>query len=60
MIIIKEAKTKKELKDFVKFPFKLYKDCPYWIPPLINDELENFEGLSAASMAALKRLFFIE
>lgn len=24
------------------------------------DELENFEGLSAASMAALKRLFFIE
>jgi DNA uptake protein ComE-like DNA-binding protein len=24
------------------------------------DELENFEGLSAASMAALKRLYFIE
>jgi competence ComEA-like helix-hairpin-helix protein len=24
------------------------------------DELENFEGLSAASMAALRRLFFIE
>jgi hypothetical protein len=24
------------------------------------DELEYFEGLSAASMAALRRLFFIE
>ncbi|OIQ18670.1 MAG: GTP cyclohydrolase [Flavobacterium sp. MedPE-SWcel] len=43
MIVIKEAKTKKELKDFVKFSFELYKDCPYWVPPIINDELENFD-----------------
>ncbi len=43
MIIIKEAKTKAEIKEFVKFPFKLYKDCPYWIPPLISEETENFD-----------------
>ena len=43
MIVVKEVKTKKELKDFVKFSFELYKDCPYWVPPLINDELENFD-----------------
>ncbi|MGQ2984134.1 GTP cyclohydrolase [Flavobacterium sp.] len=43
MITIKEATTKKDLRDFVKFPFTLYKDNPYWIPPLINDELESFD-----------------
>lgn len=27
------------MKAFVKFPIKLYKDCPYYVPPLILDEL---------------------
>lgn len=43
MITIKEAKTRKELKDFVKFSFELYKDNPYWIPPIINEELDSFD-----------------
>jgi len=43
MIILKEALTKSDLKSFVKFPFSLYKDCKYWIPPIINDELATFD-----------------
>jgi GNAT superfamily N-acetyltransferase len=43
MIVIKEATTKNEMREFVKFPFELYKNNPYWIPPLINDELESFD-----------------
>jgi GNAT superfamily N-acetyltransferase len=43
MITIKELKTQKELVDFVKFPFKLYKNTPYWIPPIINDEVSSFD-----------------
>lgn len=43
MITLKEASTKSELKKFVKFPFSLYKDSPYWVPPIINDELESFD-----------------
>ena len=42
MITIKEMISKKELKTFVKFPFKLYKNNNYWVPPIINDELESF------------------
>ena len=38
-ILIKELTTTKELKDFIKFPFSLYTNHPYWVPPLINDEL---------------------
>jgi GNAT superfamily N-acetyltransferase len=43
MITIKEVRSKKELKKFVTFPFDLYKDSPYWVPPIINDELESFD-----------------
>ncbi|MFD1015267.1 GTP cyclohydrolase [Winogradskyella rapida] len=42
MITIKEAKSQSELKAFVKFPFKLYKNSPYWVPPIIKQELETF------------------
>ena len=40
MIIIKEMKTASQLRDFVKFPFSLFRDNPYWAPPIINEELE--------------------
>ncbi|MGB5820015.1 MAG: GTP cyclohydrolase [Saonia sp.] len=43
MIILKEATTKSDLKKFVKFPFSLYKNSPYWVPPIIKDELETFD-----------------
>ena len=42
MIKIKEAISKKDLKQFVKFPFKLYKDSKYWVPPIISEELKTF------------------
>lgn len=36
---IKEVKNKRDLKSFVRFPFTLYKDSEYWIPPLIKNEM---------------------
>lgn len=42
MITIKEAKNDKELMDFVKFPFSLYKNNPYWVPPIIKEEFKSF------------------
>lgn len=39
MITIKEIVSKKERRQFVKFPFSLYKNNPNWVPPIINDEL---------------------
>ncbi|AYN68272.1 GTP cyclohydrolase [Euzebyella marina] len=43
MVSLKEAVSKDELKAFVKFPFALYKDSPYWVPPLVADELQTFD-----------------
>ncbi|TXD82940.1 GTP cyclohydrolase [Subsaximicrobium wynnwilliamsii] len=42
MISIKEIQSKSDLSKFVKFPFKLYKDSKYWVPPIIKQELETF------------------
>jgi len=42
MILVKEIQNKKELSQFVKFPFELYKDSKFWVPPIIKQELETF------------------
>ena len=42
MILIKEVLSKKELKEFIKFPFSLYKNSKYWVPPIISEEMKVF------------------
>jgi hypothetical protein len=40
-VSIKEVESLRELKRFVQYPFKLYASCKYWVPPLINSELQT-------------------
>ncbi|MFC2168495.1 hypothetical protein ACFLRW_05865 [Acidobacteriota bacterium] len=35
---IREVKTQKDLKEFIQFPFHLYRNDPFWTPPLLRDE----------------------
>lgn len=42
-IQVKEVQNKKDLDAFVKFPMKLYKDNPYYVPSLINDEKQAMD-----------------
>ena len=42
MVEIREVKTRKERKQFVEFPLKLYKDNEYFVPPLYGDEMKIF------------------
>lgn len=42
MITVKQVQSKKDLKSFVKFPFSLYKNSKYWVPPIISQELKTF------------------
>lgn len=34
---ISPVRSKKELDEFIKLPWKIYKNDPYWVPPLITD-----------------------
>ncbi|MCQ2610890.1 MAG: hypothetical protein MJ169_03995 [Treponema sp.] len=43
MIEVKEVKTKKQQKDFLDFPLKLYKKNPCFVPPLYSDEKKMFK-----------------
>lgn len=44
MITVKAVKTKKEQKEFLDFPLKLYKNNPYYVPPLYCDEKKIFRN----------------
>ncbi len=41
-LTVKEVESKKDLKSFVKFPYRIFKGNKYWVPQLIMDELELF------------------
>lgn len=43
MVEIQELTTISQLEKFVKFPFSLLGDNPNWAPPIISDELQNFD-----------------
>lgn len=59
MISVKEATTPKALKDFVKFPFSLYKGNPSWVPPIIKDELETFNSDQNPAFKSASAQFFL-
>ena len=38
MIEIKTVKTAADLRKYVALPYKIYKDCPYWVPEMRAEE----------------------
>ncbi len=59
---IKQVKTIRGLKEFVKFQYRLYAENPYWVPPLFIAEMDSlrwdknpaFESCEAAYWLAYK------
>ncbi|MEO0098704.1 MAG: hypothetical protein ABIK99_06480 [candidate division WOR-3 bacterium] len=43
MIEVKRVETKKELREFILLPFKLYKGDKNWVPPLISEMAETLD-----------------
>jgi len=42
-VLVKEVKSRQDLRTFIKFPNQLYKDNPYWIPALEADEWKTLD-----------------
>jgi hypothetical protein len=38
-VSIRPVRTRRELKRFVKLPFRLHRDRPQWVPPLIQERM---------------------
>jgi hypothetical protein len=59
MVTVKEITSKRELKQFVCFPFSLYKSDPYWVPPLISDEMKTLSKDVNPSFAFCEAAYFV-
>ena len=58
-VTIKEVKTKRELKQFVEFNIKLYKNCPYHVPGLISEEMMTLDRQKNPSFDFCEAKYFL-
>jgi GNAT superfamily N-acetyltransferase len=59
MITVVEANSKKLIKEFITFSFDLYKNHPYWVPPLIADEMETFDKDKNPAFQSAEATFYL-
>lgn len=58
-IIISRVQTKKEMKDFIRFNYELYKDCPYAVPDFLEDTLDTFNPKKNPAFAFCEAEYFL-
>lgn len=56
-IEIKAVETKAQRKEFVKLPLRMYKGCPYFVPPLFGDEMKIFTDKNAYADTCISKCF---
>jgi len=47
-VVIKEVQSRNDLKKFVKFPLSLYRNHPYFVPTLIQDDMNTLSSKNPA------------
>lgn len=57
-ITIKEISGKRSLREFIKFPERLYKNCPQWVPSLMSDELRTL-GDNNPALEFCERAYYL-
>lgn len=58
-IEIKEIHSRSELKDFVKFPLELYKNNPFFVPPLLSEEVDSLDVTKNPAFKFAKARYFL-
>lgn len=48
-VVIKEVRTRAELVKFVNFPEQLYRHNPYYVPPLVFDQIDTLDQKNGAA-----------
>lgn len=56
---IDSVKSKKDLDDFLKLPWSIYKDSAYWVPPLLNEVKETLNTEENPFWRHAKRELFL-
>lgn len=58
-VVVKKVENKKELKQFIDFPFTLYKNEANWVPPLKRDDWQTFERMKNPAYETAEAIFFL-
>jgi hypothetical protein len=58
-IQIKQVETRKELRDFIRYPFKIYEGNPNWLPPIMMDERNFFNPRKNKSLRNSDTVLFL-
>ena len=58
-ITIKKVETSKELKQFIRFNYEMYKDNPYSVPDLYDDMLNTFSRKKNAAFEFCEADYFL-
>ncbi len=58
-ITVRRVATPQEYKIFLEFPWKLYKDNPYWVPPLVSMERHRLDREHSAAWEYMTGEYFI-
>jgi len=58
-IQVKEVTTKRDLRRFVKFNIDLYKDCPYHVPGIIDEEIMTLSKDKNPAFETCEAIYFL-
>ena len=57
MLTVRRVESKRDIKEFIEFPLRLYKGCEYFVPPMYSDEKKLLE--SGGCSDAYESVFFL-
>jgi GNAT superfamily N-acetyltransferase len=58
-IVVRKVETKADKKRYFEYPWVLYKDCPYWVPPLKSIRRHLLDTAHDASWEYMEGEFFL-
>jgi GNAT superfamily N-acetyltransferase len=56
---VRKVETKADFDTFLKFPWTLYKDNPYWVPPLVSMQRHKLDKTKSAGWKHMQGDYFI-
>ena len=59
LVTIQPCNTTADLKKFAQFPYDLYKENKYWVPPMFKDELQSLQPATNPAFKTCDAQFWI-
>ncbi len=54
-VVVRPIRTRSERQTFLTFPWRIFKDDPLWVPPMLSDWAERIDPARYASSPSIAR-----